>query len=209
MLAVAASNLSGSRRATSLSNFIINGPTTTTSTHVAHLLGASAGNMIIIILMHNIIIIIVVGSARHALCLLTWVSVCAYRICVCVYILRAHSTWCWVYSSVSLYLCMCVCADCASEHCVYQLNICKRFPFIKPDSEKQKSSYNNNNNSNGDNNNKRRRRATTVGGLWVSFSPPSLLCSSPLLPLVGLPSALAVPDDVDLHYAACCTVLRI
>lgn len=69
MLAAAASNLSGSRRATSLSNFIINGPTT--ATHIAHLLGASAGNMIIIILMHNIIIIVIVGSARHALCLLT------------------------------------------------------------------------------------------------------------------------------------------
>lgn len=110
MLAVAASNLSGSRRATSLSNFIING----TTTHIAHLLGASAGNMIIIILMHNIIII-VVGSARHALCLWTWVSVCVHivSVCVCVYILRAHSTWCWVYSpvSLSLYECVCVCVQ--------------------------------------------------------------------------------------------------
>lgn len=110
MLAVAASNLSGSRRATSLSNFIINGPTTaTTATHIAHLLGASAGNMIIIILMHNIIIIVIVGSARHALCLLTWVCVSYRCMCVCVYILRAHSTWCWVYSPVSLSVRVCVC----------------------------------------------------------------------------------------------------
>lgn len=116
MLAVAASNLSGSRRATSLSNFIINGPTT--STHIAHLLGASAGNMIIIILMHNIIII-VVGSARHALCLWTWVSVCVHivSVCVCVCVhtpCTLHlvlGVLACVSLSLSLYECVCVCVQ--------------------------------------------------------------------------------------------------